>query len=48
MIDEKINKLPVSKVYVETEDGTPLNFEMTLSLQMLFDDVMTFVSETDF
>lgn len=41
-------KEKVSEVFVDLNNGEYLQFDMTLPLQMLFDDVMTFVSKTDF
>ena len=41
------NYSEVQKVFFEVDNGEFVNFDMTLPLQMLFDDVMTFVSVTD-
>lgn len=41
------NLTDVQKVFFEVNNGEFMNFDMTLPLQMLFDDVMTFVSVTD-
>ena len=46
MIKEE-NLAETQKVFFEVESGEFVNFDMTLPLQMLFDDVMTFVSVTD-
>lgn len=46
MIDE--NLLDVPEVFFEVNSGEYVKVDMTLPLQMLFDDVMTFVSKTDF
>lgn len=46
MITEE-NYAEAQKVFFEIERGEFVNFDMTLPLQMLFDDVMTFVSVTD-
>ena len=48
MIKEKTKEIEIPKVYYETEDGEFKRFDMSLPLQMLFDDVITFVSKTDF
>ncbi len=37
-----------TEVFVDLQNGEYLQFDMTLPIQMLFDDVMTFVSKTDF
>ncbi len=36
------------EVFLEVNNGEYLQFDMTLPIQILFDDVMTFVSKTDF
>lgn len=36
------------EVFVEMNNGEFLQFDMTLPLQILFDDVFNFVSKTDF
>ena len=36
------------KIIIEKDNGTFDEFEVSLPLQMLFDDVITFVSQTDF
>ncbi len=37
-----------TEIIVDMQNGEYLQFDMTLPLQMLFDDVMNFVSKTDF
>ena len=37
-----------AEVFVDLNNGEYLQFDMTLQMQILFDDVMTFVSKTDF
>ena len=37
-----------TEVFVDLNNGEYLQFDMTLPIQMLFDDVMNFVSKTDF
>lgn len=37
-----------TEIFLDMQNGEYLQFDMTLPLQMLFDDVMTFVSKTDF
>lgn len=44
MIDEKNE----TQVFLDLSNGEYLEFNMTLPLQMLFDDIMTFVSVADF
>ena len=46
MIEEKL--ADVQEVFFEVNNGEYVKVDMTLPLQMLFDDVMTFVSITDF
>jgi len=41
------NMTDIQKVSFEVNNGEFMDFDMTLPLQMLFDDVMTFVSITD-
>ena len=48
MINEKTQTIEVPRVFYETEEGEVKKFDVTLPLQMLFDDVITFVSKTDF
>lgn len=38
----------VTEVFLDLNNGEYLQFDMTLPLQILFDDVMNFVSKTDF
>ena len=40
------NKEP--EVFIDLNNGEYLQFDMTLPIQILFDDVMNFVSKTDF
>ena len=35
-------------VFLDLNNGEYLQFDMTLPIQILFDDVMNFVSKTDF
>ncbi len=37
----------VTEVFLDLNNGEYLQFDMTLPLQILFDDVMNFVSKTD-
>lgn len=48
MISEKDAETRETEVFVELNNGEYLQFDMTLPLQILFDDVMNFVSKTDF
>lgn len=36
-----------TEVFVDLNNGEYLQFDMTLPIQILFDDVMNFVSKTD-
>ncbi len=38
----------VPEVFLEVNNGEYLQFDMTLPIQILFDDIMNFVSKTDF
>lgn len=46
MIEEKL--ADVQEVFFEVDSGEFVRVDMTLPLQMLFDDIMTFISKTDF
>lgn len=48
MISEKETEARETEVFVDLNNGEYLQFDMTLPLQILFDDVMNFVSKTDF
>ncbi|MBO6087628.1 hypothetical protein J6P92_04695 [bacterium] len=48
MDNQVLSQNDVTEVFLETPDGGYVKFDMTLPLQMLFDDVITFVSSTDF
>lgn len=48
MISEKVAEARETEVFVDLNNGEYLQFDMTLPLQILFDDVMNFVSKTDF
>lgn len=48
MNKQELEQVSVPDVIVELNNGEYLQFDMTLPLQILFDDVLTFVSETDF
>ena len=37
----------VTEVFLDLNNGEYLQFDMTLPMQILFDDVMNFVSKTD-
>ena len=47
MISEKEAEARETEVFVDLNNGEYLQFDMTLPLQILFDDVMNFVSKTD-
>ena len=48
MINEKTAEEQTPEVFLDMNNGEYLKFDMTLPLQILFDDVMNFVSKTDF
>lgn len=48
MISEKNAETRETEVFLDLNNGEYLQFDMTLPLQILFDDVMNFVSKTDF
>ena len=48
MINEKTVEEQTPEVFLDMNNGEYLKFDMTLPLQILFDDVMNFVSKTDF
>jgi hypothetical protein len=45
---ETATKNEITEVFLELNNGEYLQFDMTLPLQMLFDDALNFVSKTDF
>lgn len=48
MISESTVENSMTKVFVELDSGKVNEIDMSLPLQMLFDDVITFISKTDF
>lgn len=46
-MDTQVTKNEEMEIFFETDDGLFHRTDMTLPLQMLFDDIMTFVSITD-
>ena len=48
MNKQKLESISAPDVIVELNNGEYLQFNMSLPLQILFDDVLTFVSETEF
>lgn len=48
MINEFMAEDSTTKLFVESNNGIFQEFDVSLPLQMLFDDVITFVSKTDF
>ncbi len=48
MISETTVENSMAKVFVELDSGKFKEIDISLPLQMLFDDVMTFISKTDF
>lgn len=47
-MEQPMVKTKEPEVFLEVNNGEYLQFDMTLPIQILFDDVMTFVSKTDF
>lgn len=48
MVTEATAENSMTHIYVELDNGKFEEFDMSLPLQMLFDDVITFISKTDF
>lgn len=48
MITEAADEKSMTHIFVEKENGKYEEYDMTLPLQMLFDDIITFISKTDF
>jgi len=48
MNDAPMVKEPQTEVFIDMQNGEYLQFDITLPIQVLFDDVMTFVSQTEF
>lgn len=48
MLEKTATDNSACEVFLEVNHGEYLQFDMTLPLQMLFDDVFNFVSKTDF
>lgn len=48
MIESQMVKEEPTEVIIDLNNGEYMQFDMTLPLQVLFDDIMTFVSKTDF
>lgn len=48
MKNEAAAENAATEVFVDLNNGEYLQFDMTLPIQILFDDVMNFVSKTDF
>lgn len=44
MINEKTGEIQNTEIFLDLNNGEVVQMDMTLSLQMLYDDVMTFVS----
>lgn len=47
MKEEIANEQSAPEVYFDLNNGEFIKIDMNLPLQMLFDDVMTFVSKTE-
>ena len=47
MLQNTVNDFSACEVFLDMNNGEYLKFDLTLPLQMLFDDVFTFVSKTD-
>lgn len=48
MVQETAFDFSAGEVFLDMNNGEYLQFNMTLPIQMLFDDVFNFVSKTDF
>ena len=48
MENELATENSTQEVFLDLNNGEYLQFDMTLPIQILFDDVMNFVSKTDF
>lgn len=48
MVENTTKDFSECEVYLDLNNGEYLQFDMTLPMQMLFDDAFTFVSKTDF
>lgn len=48
MINKQKAEEQTQEVFLDLNNGEYLQFDMTLPIQILFDDVMNFVSKTDF
>lgn len=48
IIADKGNQQEIQEVFLDLNNGEYLQFDMTLQMQILFDDAMTFISRTDF
>lgn len=48
MKNEAAAENAATEVFLDLNNGEYLKFDMTLPIQILFDDVMNFVSKTDF
>lgn len=48
MIESQMVKEEPAEIIIDMDNGEYMQFDMTLPLQVLFDDIMTFVSKTDF
>ena len=46
-ITDKGNEIETQEVFLDLNNGEYLQFDMTLQMQILFDDAMTFVSRAD-
>ena len=47
MITDERNESDTQEVFLALNNGEYLKFDMTLPMQILFDDVMNFVSKAD-
>ncbi len=48
MANEQKQEEQTQEVFLDLNNGEYLQFDMTLPIQILFDDVMNFVSKTNF
>ena len=47
MLDEKLAEREFQKVFLQVDKNEYIEMDMSLPLQMLFDDVITFVSKIE-
>lgn len=48
MENSQLSENEITEIFLQVQNGEFLKIDMTLPLQMLFDDAMTFISKADF